>query len=97
MNASCRPSSVPGQSISFSLGPHGAFPVVSDGHDSLGRFQELAGAEGGSARDSNEEEGARWDSGHAEGAVGTGARNSPALISLRRLAGQVRFEADFRD
>ena len=63
-------------SLSLSVGPHGAFPVVSDGHDSLCRFQELAGAEGESARDSNEEGGG----GQAEGAVGTGARDSPGLI-----------------
>ena len=73
--------------LSLSMPLHGAFPVVSDGHDSLCRFQESAGAEGASARDSNEEE----DGGQAEGAVGTGAGNSPGLISPRRLGGQVRF------
>ena len=53
--------------------PHGAFPVVSEGHDSCRRFQELtvAGARAVSGGDERQESG-----GHAEGAVALGAEFS---------------------
>lgn len=50
-----RPPTVPGRSsvglVRPSIGPHGAFPVVNEGHESCGRFRESrATATGAGAR-----------------------------------------------